>query len=81
MLGSKTVSMLNGKVSPSCGYTSYKNLLAFQGADELKTPTGDIITGFDNLGKYVNKKYLVNSLRSPTADIITVVTTAYKSRK
>ena len=57
MSGSKTVSTLNGKVTPSCGYTTYKKWLDIQGNNELKCPGGDIITYYDNIEKYVIKNY------------------------
>ena len=40
---SKTTSVINGKVSPSAGYTSYKKWIQCQGAVCNKTPKGDII--------------------------------------
>ena len=70
--GSKTVSTLNGKVTPSCGYTTYKKWLDVQGKDEVKCPEGDIITYYDNIGKYIIKNYRVLSSKAPVADIITV---------
>ena len=70
--GSKTVSTLNGKISPSCGYTTYKTWLNDQGSAELECPKGDVITYFDNIGKYITRSYRVLSEKVPTADIITV---------
>ena len=69
--GSKTVSVLNGKVSPSCGYTSYKNWLCERGAEKNECPNKDVVTFFDNIGRYIVKSYRVLSARVPTADIIT----------
>lgn len=42
--GSKTVSALNGKLSPSGSYTSYLNWLKENGSEALSCPPGDIET-------------------------------------
>ena len=69
--GSKTVSALNGKVLPSAGYHTYKTWVEHVGADPIKCPSNDLITYFDNVGKYVIKSYNVSSKRTARADIIT----------
>ena len=57
--GSKSVSSLNGKISPSTGYTSYKKWVEHQGSNVLVCPDGDI------------KRYHVASQKIKSADIIT----------
>ena len=69
--GSKTVSALNGKISPSGGYTTYKKWLDKKGSEALECPEGDVITFFDNVGKYVNRTYRVATEKIKPADIIT----------
>ena len=69
--GSKTVSVINGKVSPSASYTSYKNWMANKGSKPLPSPINDSITFFDNIGKYIAKSCRVSSEKNPSADIIT----------
>ena len=70
--GSKTVSLINGKISPSASYTTYKNWLVEKGSKPLVCPTNqDTITFFDNIGKYIVKSYRVLSEKLPSADIIT----------
>ena len=62
---------LNGKVLPSAGYHTYKTWVEHVGADPIKCPSNDLITYFDNVGKYVIKSYNVSSKRTARADIIT----------
>ena len=69
--GSKTVPALNGKVLPSAGYHTYKTWVEHVGADPIKCPSNDLITYFDNVGKYVIKSYNLSSKRTARADIIT----------
>ena len=64
--GSKTVSVLNGKVTPSCGYELYKNKLELKGSYKLVCPKNDVITFFDNIGKYVIKNYRVTDVVTAT---------------
>ena len=69
--GSKTVSSLNGKISPSGGYTTYKKWLEEKGNQMLTSPDEDVVTYFDNIGKYVIKAYRVATKKNSQADIIT----------
>ena len=69
--GSKTVSVLNGKVNPGASYASYKKWIAMQGAQELIPPENDVVTYFDNVGKYITKSYRVSSQKTARADIVT----------
>ena len=69
--GSKTVSCLNGKISPGAGYTTYKKWLDIQGKNELKCPDSEVMTFFDNIGKYVKKSYKVSQQKMSSADVIT----------
>ena len=70
--GSKTVSAINGKTSPSASYTTYKNWILEKGSEAVTCQSkNDIITFFDNVGKYVVKGYRVSSEKLPSADIIT----------
>ena len=68
---SKTTSVINDKLSPSAGYTSYRNWIEMQGAVKNTVPRGDIITFFDNIGRYINKSYRNNTSKTKSADIIT----------
>ena len=69
--GSKTVSALNGMISPGASYTTYRNWIEYHGCDELLCPPRDTITYFDNIGKYVIKSYQVSTQKYKKADIIT----------
>ena len=71
-IGSKTVSALNRKISLSGGYTTYKKwLVERKGSEALECPEGDVITLFDNVGKYVNTTYRVATDKIKPEDIIT----------
>ena len=59
--GSKTVSTLNGKVTPGSSYSTYKKWVNVKGKDVVKCPDGDQVTFFDNIGKYISKNYRVSS--------------------
>ena len=71
--GSKTVTRINRKVIPSGRYPTIQTWLEEQGKEPLETPSGDIISFFDNIGKYVIKNYCVWSKKCKTADIISTV--------
>ena len=73
VLGSKTVTRINWKIIPSGSYPTIQSWLEEQGKEPLETPSGDIISFFDNIGKYVIKNYRVWSKKSKTADIISTV--------
>ena len=68
---SKTVSVLNGKVTPSCCYKSYKNWLELKGSYKLACPKNDVTKFFDNIGKYVIKNYRVFAINKSTAGVVT----------
>ena len=69
--GSKMVTVLNGKLSPGGGYTTYLTWLKEIGSKVLICPTGDIITFIDNIGKYILKLYEVSRHKTSAADVIT----------
>ena len=69
--GSKTVSLLNGKLSPGGSSTTYYNWLNNTGSEPITCPNGDLDTYFDNIGRYVVKNYQVSKNKSAAADIIT----------
>ena len=48
--GSKTVSVINGKVSPSASYTSYKNWMLLKGSKTFPSPVSDSVAFFDIIG-------------------------------
>ena len=72
---SKTTSVIDDKLSPSAGYTSYRNWVETQGAVKNTVPGGDIITFFDNIGRYITKSYRINTSKTKSADIITTTLT------
>ena len=49
--GSKTVSTLNGKVTPGARYSTYKKWLNAKGDKVLICPDGDQVTHFDKIAK------------------------------
>ena len=57
--GLKTVTRINSKFIPSCSYPTIQLWLEEQGKEPLETPSGDIISFFDNIGKYIIKNYCV----------------------
>ena len=69
--GSKMVTVLNGKLSPGGGYTTYLTWLKGIGAEALTCPFGDIVTYIDNIGKYIIKLYEVSRHKTQSADVIT----------
>ena len=72
--GSKVVSVINGKAAPGASYTSYKKWIADTGEQPVNySKYGDVITFFDNIGKYIVKDYRVLSSKKESADIITSV--------
>ena len=71
--GSKTVTAVNGKISAGGSYTSVQKWLNEQGSEPLKSPDGDLVTFFDNIGRYVIQNYRVWTKKSNLADIISTV--------
>ena len=69
--GSKTVTEMNGKLSPGGGYSTFLKWFTENGKIPLESPSGDIVTFFDNIGKYIYKLYQISKNKAPTADIIT----------
>ena len=67
--GSKKVSTLNGKVTLGAGYTTYKTWLVSFGSNKIQCPAEDVVTYFDNIGKYIIKNYRVTSQKTKKADI------------
>ena len=59
--GSKTLTRIKGKVIASGSYPNIQSWLEGQGKEPLETPSGDIISFFDNIGKYIIKNYRVLS--------------------
>ena len=68
---SKTVSALNGKVAPGARYTTYKKRLEEKDKLPLHCPKQDVITFFDNIGKYITRSYCVSTEKVTRADIVT----------
>ena len=72
--GSKVVSVINGKASPAASYTSYKRWITERGDKPVIYPGNcDVITFFDNIGRYIVKNYRVLSSKKESADIVTAV--------
>ena len=71
--GSKTVTAVNGKISVGGSYTSVQKWLNEQGSEPLKSPDGDLVTFFDNIGRYIIQNYRVWTKKSSLADIISTV--------
>ena len=69
--GSKTISTVNGKVTPGASYSTYKKWLNVKGDKVLICPDGDQVTYFDNIGKYISKSYRVLSQKYIQPDIVT----------
>ena len=69
--GSKTVTAVNGKISAGRSYTSVQKWL--NGSEPLKSPDGNLVTFFDNIGRYVIQNYRVWTKKSNLADIISTV--------
>ena len=69
--GSKSVSVVNGKITPGGGYTTYRNWIQLQGEKMLTCMKGTLDIFFDNIGKYIIKSYRVSSDSSARADVIT----------
>ena len=74
--GSKTVSAVNGKLYPSGSYPTIQSWLEEQGKELLESPPGDLVTFFDNIGKYIINNCRVRSKKSKSADIVS--TTLHK---
>ena len=49
--GSKSVSVVNGKLSPGGGYTTFRNWVELQGSKPLSCLAGTLDIFFDNIGK------------------------------
>ena len=79
--GSKIVSVLNGKVTPSCGYKLYKNWLKLKGSYKLVCLKNDVITFFQNIGKYVIKNYRAFASNKSTADVVTATLHKFQINK
>ena len=71
--GSKTETIVNGKLHPSGSYPVTQRWLEEQRSDPLDSPCGDLIIFFDNIRKYVIDNYQVNYIKSKSADIISTV--------
>ena len=71
--GSKTVTAVNGKISAGGSYTLVQKWLNEQGSKPLKSPDGNLVTFFDNIGRYVIQNYRVWTKKSNLADIISTV--------
>lgn len=69
--GSKTVSVVNGKVTPGGSYTSVHNWMNLIGEKALTCPEGTIDTFFDNIGRYAIKNYRIKSSKSTASNIFT----------
>ena len=69
--GSKVVSTINGKIAPSGSYPSYKKWIKNVGSEHIECPPADLVTFYDNMGKYIVKDYRVLSSEKDSADIMT----------
>ena len=67
--GSKTVSVLNGKVTPSGSYTNVNEWLKEWGAKALECPEEDLDTYFDNIGRYIIQNYRVSTDKNTKSNI------------
>ena len=61
---------MNGKLHNSGSYPTIQSWLEEQDNEPLESPPGDLITFFDNIGKYTINNYRVRSKKSKSADII-----------
>ena len=73
--GSKTVTALNGKISPGASDASYRRWLKEQGNVEPELPDGDFDLYLDNVGKYIKKNYRVDCNMDNTPTVITAAVT------
>uniref|UniRef100_A0A7M5WMT3 Uncharacterized protein n=2 Tax=Clytia hemisphaerica TaxID=252671 RepID=A0A7M5WMT3_9CNID len=69
--GSKIVTVLNGKLTPGGGYTTYLTWLKGFGKLPITCIIGEIITFIDNIGRYIIKNYRVTKDKVGAADVIT----------
>ena len=60
-----------GKVAPGASYSTFKNWVNARGKNPIACPSGDLITYFDNMGKYIVKHYKILSSKKESADITT----------
>ena len=71
--GSKTISVLNGKVLPGVGYMTQRKWFETQGQEKLKCIVKeDVVTYFDNIRKYIKKQYHVSYQKMSKSDVITL---------
>ena len=61
---------MNGKLHTSGSYPTIQSWLEEQDNEPLESPPGDLITFFDDIGKYIINNYRVRSKKSKSADII-----------
>ena len=61
--GSKTVSVINGKITPGESYTTLNEWMRRVGVDPLESPGGDIDIFFGNIGRYIVKACCEKSTR------------------
>ena len=70
--GSKTVAVVNGKVLPGASDSVLRDWWEVQGSQPLETPrNGDIVFGYDNVGKYIVPSFRVKGERNTTPTVVT----------
>ena len=58
---SKTVRAINGKLHPDGSYSTIQLQLEEQSNEPLESPSGDLVTFFGNIGKYMISNCCVRS--------------------
>ena len=71
--GSKTVTEVNGKISPAASDTTYRTWFYNQGLEKLATPKGNVDVFIDNIGKYIEKNYRVSASKNSSPTVVTAV--------
>ena len=70
--GSKTVSVVNGKLLPGAGDTVLQDWWEDQGSEELVPPSsGNLAYYYDNVGKYIVPAFRVKGERNTTPTVVT----------
>ena len=70
VLGSKTVTTINGKIVAGRSDTSYRKWLQTN-AKEIPYPAKDSDIYIDNVGKYINKSYRVSHVQNSSPNVVT----------
>ena len=70
--GSKTVSVVKGKVLPGAGDTILRDWWEEQGSEPLVPPSnGNLAYYYDNVGKYIVPAFRVKGKRNTTPTVVT----------